>query len=157
MTDEFPFESNGYPGIQASFFLDPNNNRSPQIVFRAEDGDDLQRKINSLRTSSDGGPSALSDFYELIDEVRSAAMAAGILNGGSAPAQADQTAAVPTQTGPVTGTGWDKNPWASGLTAPSCAHGPRVPASGFKNGRMWKAWFCTADRNAGQCSAQWVK
>lgn len=54
---------------------------------------------------------------------------------------------------------WDTpSPAFATATAPACTHGQRVARAGVGAKGPWKAWFCSAPKDAPQkCDAVWVR
>lgn len=92
---------------------------------------------------------------QLTDAMRLIAAAGTAVNAGHAAAQAAPAAPAPAAWTPPA-TAATAAPAASQPgAAPSCQHGPREYKTGEKNGKTWKAWFCTAPKGQ-SCPAQWV-
>lgn len=100
-------------------------------------GDDVAQVLNHLTDAF--GPTAADNLIghvatlgteEAFDNIK----AGGLIGGGSAPAAQSKP------DGPV------------------CNHGPRVFKTGQSAKGPWKAWMCSADRNApDKCAPEWVK
>lgn len=53
---------------------------------------------------------------------------------------------------------WNQAPPAPVQAGPSCAHGPRTYKEGVsKQGKPYKAWFCSSQDRNNQCPAEWAK
>lgn len=111
------------------------------ISIGGTDAQDLEANLQALLPDS---------WREVLDQVQAAfnGQPAAPAQDQFAQAQANVQAAFP-QAAPAP---------AAPPGAPVCDHGrPREYKQGEKNGRAWKAWFCThPDRNA-QCPAKWVR
>lgn len=92
---------------------------------------------------------------DLTDSMRLIAAAGTAVNAGHAASQAAPAAPAPAAWTPPATNGAAAPAASQPGAAPSCQHGPREYKTGEKNGKTWKAWFCTAPKGQ-SCSAQWV-